>query len=239
MRHLAIALLMCLSSPVSALAADATSLHGIPIQPPPAGLFAPEGSPGGDTADGIGLFADPATATLVWKRASVTAGPSALSANVALAGQQMNLLAGPPDYANHGFRSGLVAYIPAGVWELEGRLVIAGPTNVEYDVVVMQGHTLSPDPGRSGIVSEQAQPVGGGVSSWTGAAYLPFTIPFSAHAIQFVGDPGQANELSVWVYPKTPGDGGAALAGIAPDSRGGGIPLNFVSTFRVWRSRGR
>ena len=135
-------------------------------------------------------------------------------------------------------RSGLVAYIPRGVWNLIGTVVIAGPTNIEYDVTVWKGHIASADPARSGIVSEAPQAVGGGVTSWTGAAHMPFSIPFAAHLIQYIGAPGTANEISVSVYPKVNGDAGAALGHVDPDSTGyGGVPAHYVSSMMITRMR--
>lgn len=232
---LVVTFLLISSFPPPAVAQNATSIWGIPIQPPPPDLFSPEAPPSGDTPDGIGLFIDPTTGTLAWQRGRITSGPSALGWNAALTGNTQNILVGPVDA--QGFRPGLAAYVPPGVWDVEGRVVIAGPSNVEYDVLVMQGHELSPDPNRAGIVSEAPQVVGGGVGTSAGPAWMPFSIPFAAYSVQFAGQPGQANEIAVWVYPKMSGQAGAALGGISPNDAGGGIPLNYVSSFVVRRMR--
>lgn len=219
-----------------AVAGDATSIWGIPIQPPPPGLFSPEPWPSGDTPDGIGLFVDPATGTLAWQRGRISSGASAVGQMLfLLTGNTQNVIVG--DIGPDGFRGHLAAYVPPGVWDVEGRVVLSGPSNTEFDVLVMQGHDLSPDPRRAGIVSESPQVVGGGVGTSPGPDWMLFSIPFAAYGVQFRGDPGQANEISVWVYPKIEGFAGAVMGGVMGNERGGGIPLNYVSSFVVRRVR--
>ena len=149
------------------------------------------------------------------------------------------MLAGPVNYGTWGFRDQLVSYPSKGVWELDGCVVIAGPTNVEYDIKITRGTALSADPGRAGILTDSPVIVGGGVQTWTGPAYLPFSIPIAAHDINCGLTPGQATELLVWVYPKIDNSAGAAaLAVIGPDATGqGGLPVALVSSFVVRRVR--
>ena len=144
-----------------AAAQNATSIWGIPISPPPPNVFAPEPPPGGDTADGTGLFIDPQTGTINWLQPHLAHGPSALGENMAIPGRTWVMLAGFVDAG--GFRPGLASYPPRGVWDLHGRVVIRGPSNTEYNVVITQGTVLSPT--RPGFLTEQPVVVGGGVQT--------------------------------------------------------------------------
>ena len=214
---------------------NATSILGAEIEPLPP--FAGEPMPSGDTSDGLVLAMNPATGKLKFQRAHIACGPSALGENMGLIGRQHNFLWS--DAGEYGMRGGLAAYIPSGVWNLDGSLVIAGLSGVEYDVCVWQGMALSQDPLRPGIVSENAQIVGGGVTTWAGGNYLPFQINFRAHMLQFIGESPLANEIGVSVYPKCDGPAGAALSAIDADSTGhGGLPNCFVSSFMIRRERG-
>lgn len=211
-------------------------IRGIPVALPPA-LWADEPMPSGDSLDGMVLALDPATQTINFKRSHLACGPSSMGWNQSLIGKQDNFLWGA--VGEHGMRAGLAAYIPPGVWNLSGSLVIAGPSNVEYVVRVWQGHAPSAHPGRLGIVSESPAIVGGGVDTWCGPSHRPFSIPFVAHLIQYAGLPGTANEIAVSVYPKVAGDAGAVLGAIGADETGGGyLPANFVSSFMITRVRG-
>lgn len=214
----------------------ADDIRGIPVALPPASLWDTEPFPSGDSPHGKHLALNPANGHIDWLYTHLACGPSALHAHFPLTGNQDNWLVGPVNYADHGFRSELVAYIPRGVWNLYGTLVIAGPTNVEYDIIVLQGHGQSADPGRVGIACDNPQVVGGGVGTWTGAAHMPFSIPFSAHVIQYAGEPGQACEISVSVYPKYSGPAGSALAVVG--GPGMGVPVGHVSQFMITRVRG-
>lgn len=213
---------------------DVTSIHGIEIEQLPS--FAQSPMPSGDTSDDFVLSMDPATGKLRFRKTALACGPSALDHNINIPGNVETPLWGP--VGQYGMRSGLVAYVPNGVWNLEGILVVAGVTNVEYNIYVKQGHTLSTDPERAGIVSENSAVVGGGVGTQTGPGYLPFAIPFRARMIQFNGGEDQANEISISVFPKTTDNTGAALGLITPNSHGGGIPACFVSDFMITRVRG-
>ena len=155
--------IMSLLVPPSAVAQNATSIWGIPITPPPPNIFAPDPPPGGDTADGTGLFIDPSTGTINWLQPHLAHGPSALGENVPIALRAWTMLAGGIDAG--GFRPGLASYPPRGVWELHGRVVLVGPSNTEYNAIVTQGTQLSPDPARAGFLTEQRIIVGGGVQT--------------------------------------------------------------------------
>lgn len=210
------------------------TIHSKTIRPLPS--FAPQPMPDGETSDNYFLGMDP-DGTVTFRAIRQLCGPSSLSENFPLIGRQHNFLVGP--VGQWGMRTGLVAYVPPGWWNLQGNLVIAGPSNVEYVIAVWQGHGLSPDPARPGIVSENPQIVGGGVHTWTGAAHLPFTIPFCAHLMQYMGEPGTANEIMVSVYPKVDGSAGSALGLISADATGNGnLPANFASSFMITRMRG-
>lgn len=222
----ALTLFVCLlAGTVSAQ--DATSIHGIPIEAPPVDLFLPEPMPSGDTADDIGLFLDPETQRIVFKKTEIAMGPSTLDHNIPLECGVPRMIATAP--GEWGMRFGMAAYIPRGVWNLYGKVAIAGPSYAVYNVEVRQGHT---EGGQPGIATENAQVVGGGIQSWAGPAHLPFSIPLTAHMIQYYGPYGTANEITVWVTASNCSGFGGAVLGAA-----NGMPANFITDFMIWRVR--
>jgi hypothetical protein len=222
---------------------DATSIWGVAIDRPPS--FAPNPMPNGDTADGLALSLNPVTKTLSWKQAHINAGPSSLMQNMPLAGRQDNFLWNTT-LDSYGMRTdGLAAYPSCGVHNLRGRVIVAGATNVEYNVLVWQGKTLTPsrpniyviDPGN---LASSATIIGGGAATWTGAANVPFTIPFDAYMLTFYGDSNQTCEIAVSVCPKNyTGTCGAALCQVDPDgiTKAGGVRLGHASIFNIERAR--
>src|SRR5262249_11622008 len=238
MRPIALGVVVVGSLVSRAYAQNATSLWGVPIEQPPAGVFAPSAPPADESPDGIGLFFDSTTGTLRWKQAHISHGPSALAHNTPLAGRQWNSLAGSVDYASGGFRTELVGYPDPGVWELNGTVVVAGPTNVEYNILVTIGTTMDQDPRRSGLITGNPVIVGGGVQTWTGQANMPFAIPVAAQDIHCNTQRGNECEVIVWIYPKADGLVSSALAVIGPDwTGGGGLPEFFVTSFTMRRGR--
>lgn len=207
--------------------ADATSIHGITIEAPPADVFIPEPMPSGDTWDDIGLFLDPETQRIVFKKTEIAMGPSALDHNIPLQCGVPRMIATAP--AEYGMRYGLAAYIPRGVWNLYGKVAIAGPSYAIYNVEVRQGHA---EGGQPGIATENAQVVGGGIQSWAGPAHLPFSIPVTAHMIQYYGPYGTANEITVWVTATNCSGFGGAVLGSA-----NGMGPNMITDFLIWRAR--
>lgn len=225
---------------------DATSLCGLPIESPP--LDFPRPMPDGDTADNYFLSLCPnalgVPSKLVFRPVHLIAGPSSLGGNIALPGREVTPLweLGNPvsalEFDPNGMRAGLMAYVPPGVYMIFGVLVVACPGSTEVDVIVKQGHTLSGDLLRPGIISESAEQVGYGGGTTSASDYRPHQIFFAAPNVQFSGVAGTANEISVWAYVKND-LGGAALGVIASDGAGGGGgPSHMVSWLVAMRVRG-
>lgn len=220
------------------------TIHGLPIIAPP--LDFPRPMPDGDTCENYVLQLVPGAngvpESVAFKPVHVIAGPSSLTGNLPLVGRQATPLweLGDPvnnaEFDQWGMRGGLAAYVPPGVYKVTGVLVVACPMGTEVNVIAKQGHALSPDPLRPGIVSEGAVQVGAGVGVTSGGDYRPFAIPFAAPLVQFAGQSGQANEISIWAYLKSD-QNGAALGVIAPDENGGGCPSNMVSWLMAERVR--
>lgn len=212
---------------------DATHIHGVEVQIP---NFNGVPMPSGDAAWGRVASLNPDTGKIEWRQPHLAIGPSSLLSNVGIPGRRWTTLWHGID--QDGFRSGLVAYIPRGVWQLWGTIVVAGPGSTAYDIRVMQAHDLSPDPNRVNFVTENRQQVGAGCGVGSAPDHLPAAIPFCAHMIQFFGDEPQACEISVDVYAKYDGNSAAALASVTPDAQGGGgVPNAWCSTFTIMRIR--
>lgn len=139
-----------------------------------------------------------------------------------------------------GFRSGLVQYIPAGRWTMDGIITIAGRTGVTYEVLVWQGTTPSSDTvNRPKIISDSKVKVGGGIGVSNLPDYAPLEIPFTAYDIQFYpADIEMAAEISVSVYPKTADNTAAALSRIDGSGGSPGVPDGHISRCLIMRMKG-
>jgi hypothetical protein len=225
------------------------TIHGLPIIAPP--MDFPRPMPDGDTCENYVLQLVPGSepgfegvpVAVAFKPVHILQGPSTLGRNLPLPGRtptplwDLASLPAGPEFDQWGMRGGLAAYVPPGVYEAYGKLVVACPMGTEVNVIVRQGHNLSQNPARAGIVSENPEQVGFGVGVTSGGDYRPFTIYFSASSIQFAGAAGQANEISVWAYAKS-AETGAALGVIETDEfGGGGGPAHMVSELVIKRTR--
>jgi hypothetical protein len=134
----------------SALGADATSIEGTPIIAPPTGFPNPtyQGCPNCASLDGLVPMYKSSQNGYVITMPQIAGGPSALTANQALIGNQWNWLDDAPNHCTAPplppycyFRGGMVAYPNGGYWNLrDGVATFAGQSGVEYDILI------GPDP---------------------------------------------------------------------------------------------
>lgn len=249
-------------------AQNATSIQGTAIVPPSVGVPAPgyTGCPNCASQDGLTLSYSSSANGYIISDPHISGGQSALTVNLPLLGNAWTFLDTAPIYSTAAplppyccFRGGLVGYPNSGYWNLDGTLTVAGPSGIEYDILVYVGghqepHTgvLQPDMITGGPSQNAYYMVGGGSGSCAGPSYQPCQIKFSAFLI-FCGALGVAAcEIRVAVYPKSAGPSIAALGWVGPLGGGpsapplaagpiqanAGVPQGYVSYFYLRKERG-
>lgn len=209
----------------SALAADATSIVGVPINPPPVGYPNPTYQPCPNCSSLTGLVPiyraeiNGGAGGFQLNVPQIAGGPSAMTAMpglpviLSIPGNQWTFLDTAPTLCVQPplpgpycyFRGGMAAYPNGGYWNLrDGIITISGHSGTRYDVGVFvgtyqepaTGFAIQPDMINGGPSQDKYQYIGGGTKTCVGPDWSLCQIHFSAHLI-YCGANGASDSGSI------------------------------------------